>query len=268
MDDEEFQALQDSIESIGVQNPIVIFDEMVIDGWHRYRAANLLGYQCPEVDLPADTDPKDFVLAQNNSRRSLTAAQRAAATIRVHAWVAGDGAATVAGAKTNAELATLADVSERTIRSAKAVETKAVPEVKEAVEKGDLPLARAAKIAQLPPEEQVDAIATPVPRPYLNPSAVKVTLGNENLAELDAMRERLDELSENLKHALEDNASMARVFEANDQVAAALKEAERYREECRVLNDRIRGLMNEKNAAVKAATSAKKQIAKLEKDRA
>lgn len=41
MQSDEFQALVDSIESIGVQNPITLLDGMVIDGWHRYKAAYL-----------------------------------------------------------------------------------------------------------------------------------------------------------------------------------------------------------------------------------
>ena len=68
MPDEEFQALKDSIESIGVQNPIVLFEGMVLDGWHRYRAAKETISQCPAVDLADDVDPKDFVIAQNERR--------------------------------------------------------------------------------------------------------------------------------------------------------------------------------------------------------
>ncbi len=43
MDADDFQSLKDSIENIGVQNPITLYDGMVIDGWHRYTAATELG---------------------------------------------------------------------------------------------------------------------------------------------------------------------------------------------------------------------------------
>jgi len=49
MSDTEFQALKDSIDANGVLNPITIFEGMVIDGWHRYTAANDLGMDCPSV---------------------------------------------------------------------------------------------------------------------------------------------------------------------------------------------------------------------------
>ena len=61
---DDFQALKDSIENIGVQNPITLFEGMVIDGWHRYTAANDLGMHCPAVEL-GNVDPRDLVLAQN-----------------------------------------------------------------------------------------------------------------------------------------------------------------------------------------------------------
>lgn len=38
MSAEDFQGLKDSIENIGVQNPITIFEGMVVDGWNRYKA--------------------------------------------------------------------------------------------------------------------------------------------------------------------------------------------------------------------------------------
>ena len=82
---DDFQALKDSIENIGVQNPITLFEGMVIDGWHRYTAANDLGMHCPAVEL-GNVDPRDFVLAQNKARRHVTQAQLAMATTAVYAW--------------------------------------------------------------------------------------------------------------------------------------------------------------------------------------
>ncbi|OZI31750.1 hypothetical protein CAL29_28175 [Bordetella genomosp. 10] len=69
---DEFQSLKDSIENIGVQNAITLYEGMVLDGWHRYCAAQDLGMPCPEVELAADVDPFDFVKAQNKERRHLS----------------------------------------------------------------------------------------------------------------------------------------------------------------------------------------------------
>ena len=71
MSTEDFQGLKDSIENIGVQNPITIFEGMVVDGWNRYKAANELGMDCPSKELDAWIDPVAFVRAQNKDRRHL-----------------------------------------------------------------------------------------------------------------------------------------------------------------------------------------------------
>lgn len=71
--------------------------------------------------------------------------------------------------------------------------------------------------------------------------------------ERDELAERMEEMGSQLRTLLEDNESMSRVFEANDQVVAALAEAKRFREQNRILEERIRGLMNEKNEAIRHA---------------
>ena len=86
MPETEFSRLKDSIENIGIQNPIVMFEQMVLDGWHRYRAATAIGSDCPSVELNDGMDPRDFVLAQNGSRRHMTPSQVADAVCRVYAW--------------------------------------------------------------------------------------------------------------------------------------------------------------------------------------
>ncbi len=79
MTPDEYQELKDSIDLIGVQNPVVVHDDMIIDGWHRFCAAKDLGINPPIVELGDDVDPKDYVLAQNLARRNLDASQRDAA---------------------------------------------------------------------------------------------------------------------------------------------------------------------------------------------
>lgn len=204
MSADDFQSLKDSIMEIGVQNPITVFEGMVIDGWHRYTAANELGMDCPVVEL-GDVDPRDFVLAQNKARRHVTQAQLALATTAVYAWKPvgnpefAQSHTECAIAKSNEELAAIAGVHKNTITQAKAVQTKAAPEVLEAVKRGEIGLPKAAAIAKLPKEEQAAAIHKPAPKAA--PEAPPVTANheleeavstiNELAAENDQLRDRV-----------------------------------------------------------------------------
>lgn len=84
-------------------------------------------------------------------------------------------------------------------------------------------------------------------------------------AEIVTLREQVSELSAQAAETLADNESMAKVFEADDKVAAALAEAKKYREMNRLLEERIRGLQGEKNEAVRMVKSYKAKLDKLEK---
>ena len=204
MSADDFQSLKDSIMEIGVQNPITVFEGMVIDGWHRYTAANELGMDCPVVEL-GDVDPRDFVLAQNKARRHVTQAQLAMATTAVYEWrPMGSNqhqarVGTECPPKSNAELAGVAGVSEKTIKQAKAVQKQAAPEVIAAVKSGAIGLPKAAAIAKLPKEEQAAAIRKPTPKaaPEAQPAPANheleeaVSTINELAAENDQLRDRV-----------------------------------------------------------------------------
>jgi hypothetical protein len=173
MQADEFQELKDSINIHGVFNPITLHDDMVLDGWHRYRITTEYGMDCPMTVLADDVDPRDFVLAQNKARRNLSASQKAMAVTSVYQWypsrrpsnsapaekltIGGKenkGAAAAPLFKTNVELAEIAGTSVRSIQFAKAVDANAVPELKAAVKSGTVSVETAAKVAKLPAAEQ------------------------------------------------------------------------------------------------------------------
>ncbi len=85
-------------------------------------------------------DPCLFVIAQNVSRRSLSASQRALAIVTVNAWrrsgVKNKEALQEPPTKSNEELSGLSKTSKATIKRAKQVITDAVYEVIEAVQSG------------------------------------------------------------------------------------------------------------------------------------
>lgn len=151
MPDDQFEALRDSISDIGVQEPITVYEGMVLDGWHRYSAANELGMECPTVEL-GQVDPQAFVIAKNKARRHITSSQIAAAVVAVYQWrAAGRNPAPGAGLeKTTQQLADMAGVSARTINQAKVVQSKATPTVKEAVKAGTMSVKKAAETVNPP----------------------------------------------------------------------------------------------------------------------
>ena len=108
--------------------------------------------------------------------------------------------------------------------------------------------------------EQAPAAAPSAPAPTtdgevenLRAEVVRLTSENEELSA------RLAETATDLAGLVEDNEVMARVFEADDKVVAALAEAKRHRELNRLLNERVNGLLNEKNEAIRAAKSWKRR---------
>lgn len=294
MSEDEHAELQSSIATVGVRNPITIFEGMVLDGWHRYCEARRQNVDCPEVELAAGVDPREFVLAQNGARRHMNAGQRALALLRVTEWqpraaapapkpaakpAPGAGSEPpaplpAAPRKTEAELAAAAGVSERTLRQAKYVEQHAAPEVIQAVDAGEMSIKHAAEVAHLPPVAQALEVVAPAAKPAKKPKAdptpgagsdatriteleaivARLQAENEQLqAELAAAREHGAELAGQLEEAAADNVAMAKVFDANDQVKAAVGEAKQVREQLRVSEERVRGLMSEKNEAVRSA---------------
>ena len=64
---------------------------------------------------------------------------------------------------------------------------------------------------------------------------------------------------------LADNESMARVFESDEKLVTALAEAKRYREMNRLLEERVRGMQGEMNAAIRSAKGYKAKLDKMER---
>lgn len=267
MTPDEYQDLKDSIEQIGIQNPIVIHDDMVIDGWHRYRAAVDLGIKAddqPTVWLGDDVDPKHYVLAQNLSRRNLDASQRAAAVSAVYGWIRlGDNqhkkrvGLEVQPSKSESELAEIAGVSTKTIQRAKKVEQKASPAVKEAVRDGKIGLVKAAAIADLPKSKQAAAIDKPLPKKSSKAEEkpeVPVDIGPDD-AEL-----RAQAIAEKA-----DFEAFQKLLDADDKLATAFAEIKRLNAELAIVKVARDGYMDGKAELSKLLKRANSKVDRLEK---
>ena len=220
MSTEDFQGLKDSIENIGVQNPITIFEGKVVDGWNRYKAANELGMDCPSKELDAWIDPVAFVRAQNKDRRHLPLSAWALIEVSLREWKPSHrpdkGELSSPLRASNQEMADAVGVTKRTIQQAKAVQSNATPEVIAAVKSGEIGLPKAAAIAKLPKEEQAAAIHKPAPKPA--PAVVEPEIeAPPEYTELDAAHDQISELQAELVVA-----RMGDIPEEEKQQAAGL----------------------------------------------
>ncbi len=266
MQPDEYQSLVDSITTIGVQNPITLLDGMVIDGWHRYQAAISLGMDCPTVELD-DTDPRDFVLAQNKARRNLTASQRADAVTSVYQWAPAHrekkGAVTAPLSKTNVELAAIAGTGVRSIQQAKAVHAGAIQAVQDAVKTGAVSVETAAAIAQLPAKDQ-KKIAAKGPEAMRAAAKPEPVPPQDEYTELDAARDQIEELQAMLAVANLGSADPAERLEAANLIAELHAEVRQLRVNLKAVTTSRDSLMNELAMVKRQCVSLQAQLKKLQ----
>ena len=175
----EFQELVEDVRQHGLREPIIIHDGMILDGRNRYRAAMAAQAECRFKAFEGG-DPVAFVVSLNLRRRHLDTSQRALAGARIkhlfeqaarereHAGVAiarqnptaemREGAAPKHERTAAAAAAATVNVSPRSVENATKVLREGAPELVAAVERGEVPITRAAEIAKLPQPEQPAAV--------------------------------------------------------------------------------------------------------------
>lgn len=272
MSSSEYQTLLDSVLEIGVQNAITLFEGQVIDGWHRYKAANEYGMECPMVEL-GDVDPRDFVLAQNKTRRHITQAQLALAATSVYGWQPvganqhGGSALSAHPPKTNKELSAIAGTGMRSIAQAKTVQEKGSEEVLAAVKSGAIGLPKAAAIAKLPQSEQAAAIDKPLPKPA-PPVALAVQPNPElppDHSELDAMKEALSVISDE-NDRLNDRLAVAAMAGTEEERNLAQETIESLRKEVSNLQINLKAVTLSRDFLMEQSVQMQRQMAMQRKE--
>ena len=154
-----FEELVADVRQHGVREPVVLYEGKILDGRHRYRASILAGIECPTRVYDGD-DPLGYMISLNLKRRHLNESQRAMVAARLANMR--QGARTDLRPSANLPevgqpaAATMLNVSERLLRSAKAVQQDvgAAPELVAAVERGNLAVSVAVHAIRLPAEDQ------------------------------------------------------------------------------------------------------------------
>ena len=142
----EYSALKESISRLGLLDPILMWRETVVDGYHRLRACLELGVE-PRFDvLSADADPMEIVVDRMGTQRHLNETARAAAAVRAMGKPkpgrpkgSGKNRANLLGFRTRRWAAKNFRVSERTITTMLKItdpQSGAIPEVLRALNTG------------------------------------------------------------------------------------------------------------------------------------
>ena len=154
---DEFEHLVASVKaSNGPRDPIILHDGMILDGRNRARACEAAGVEPRYAPLPVGVDPVEFVIDKNLRRRHLNESQRGMAAAKLANLEQGQKKADVEISTSQAEAATLLNVSRDTVIKAKKVQERAEPELRSAVEQGHIAVSAAAQAVDLPAEQQRD----------------------------------------------------------------------------------------------------------------
>jgi hypothetical protein len=156
MEGTEFDALVEDIKLNGLREQITLFEDKILDGRNRYRAIVKAGFQhrLKEENFRtySGSDPVGFVISANLHRRHLNESQRA--------LIAGKLVTTRLGDNQHKKGFTIEDaaktfkVSEASVKTAKQVEEKAAPAIKEKVRSGELRLNAAKAVIEKPADQQ------------------------------------------------------------------------------------------------------------------
>ncbi len=259
----EFDALVADIKLNGQREPIILHDGMILDGGNRYRACLAAGVE-PATMKFGGGNIVSYVLSANMHRRHMTPGQQAAIVSSAQNWAQ---AQTAGGdrkskqAKIKVAESTLITVEQRAAASGASRDTqmradkvaKASPELARQVAHGEKSLPKAVKeiTGKLPGAKP----AKPADPVIVSDELTKLREENE------ALREANTEQGQAIKELLAENE----IVGAADPLVAALTECKKLRELVRVLEERARGLQNEKNEAIRAAKSWQRRCEKLEK---
>ena len=183
----EFDELVADIKANGLRENIWLYEGQILDGRNRYRACRKARVE-PDYTVYNGSDPAGLVVSLNLKRRHLTTSQRAMiaseiATLPAHRPKNNPAnLPTYSPGVSQSDAAKLLNVSDRSVRSAKAVREHAPPETVAAVERGEMSVTAAAKTL---PKEHKNG-----PSPAAMAYVGRIATGTTTKKEREAFRRR------------------------------------------------------------------------------
>lgn len=161
----DFDELVASIKaSNGPRESITVYEGKILDGRNRARACEVLGLQPRYSPLLGGIDPLTFVLDRNLHRRHLDDRQRASVAGKIaNLSPGGDRSKPPIGGLSVEKSAEVLNVAPRQVERARVVHQHGGPEVRRALDRGEIAVSVAEEIARLPAQEQAPAVVKALP---------------------------------------------------------------------------------------------------------
>jgi N6-adenosine-specific RNA methylase IME4/ParB-like chromosome segregation protein Spo0J len=155
---QDFTELVADIKAHGLHEPIVVYEDKILDGRNRYRACLEAGVE-PTFMVYSGDDAVAYVISLNLRRRHLSESQRAMVAAKLATMKRGDNQHSPIGETSQARAAELLNVGKRSVERAADVREGGTPELVHAVEQGAVSVSAAADVATLPQQDQRDIVA-------------------------------------------------------------------------------------------------------------
>lgn len=164
LDSEELSKLSADIAANGLRHPVILFEGKILDGRNRYLACELANVEPTVEEFDGDLNAAvAFVVSENVHRRHMTTSQRAMVAARLANLTKGRPPRAQENGENSpfsqSQVAEQAKVSRDSVKFAKSVIESGTPDLVDAVERGDLSVSLAAKVAKLPEDEQREVVA-------------------------------------------------------------------------------------------------------------
>jgi hypothetical protein len=247
----EFDALVADIKEHGLREKIWLYEGKILDGRNRFLACKRAGVR-PLTRKYRGKDALAFVVSANMQRRHLTVEQRALAAAKVATLAKGTNQHAPGGAPSQTGAAESFGVSRRSVQRAKDVIEQGSKALQQAVESGEVALAKAAAVVDLPKSEQLKA-ATQKPAPTPDP----------------ADPERPDDVDEDAALAAAEadyGRRVDAVMGADDKLSEARAQLKQQAALIGTLEATRDSYMRGKEAVTKLLKAEQRKVAKLEKE--
>jgi hypothetical protein len=152
----DFDDLVADVRAHGVREKIVLYQDKILDGRNRYCACLAAGVE-PEFEDYTGDNPLAYVVSLNLKRRHLSQSQRAMVAAKLATLRSGDNQ--YSEGLPIGRSSELLNVGDRSVARAHEVLDHGVPELRQAVERGEVSVSAAADVASEPAEQQREIVA-------------------------------------------------------------------------------------------------------------